>query len=71
MIDPTQAVARLAVHYPQVDRAVIAGVLHEAYETVARVTGRADAGMAEDLAQLRLQIRAAVNAPPVRARAAG
>jgi hypothetical protein len=62
--DPVgDAVERLLVRHPDVDRAVVASVLFEAAETIIRVIGRPDLDTAEDLAELRLQVRANAGYP--------
>ena len=51
------AVTRLAQRYPELPRAHVAAVLQHANETVAYIYGHPDPGMAEDLAQIRLDVQ--------------
>lgn len=51
------AVRRLAARHPTVERVTIALAFTQAVETVASMIGHLDLDMAEDLTELRLQIR--------------
>jgi glutamate-1-semialdehyde aminotransferase len=48
---------RLSYRFPAVERRTVVAVLTEAVDTVVRVVGRRDLALAEDLAQLRLDVR--------------
>jgi hypothetical protein len=51
------AAHRLRERCPYADEATVHAVLNAAMDTVLRVVGRRDVGLAEDLAQLRLDVR--------------
>ena len=56
---PPQTVARLSARHPHASDGEVTTVLLEAREAVLRVTGIDDRATATDLADLRLQVRAA------------
>lgn len=51
------AIERLHARYPDFSWSAVARVLAEAWTTVESAVGHADGMLAEDLAELRLQIR--------------